>query len=49
MEYLIKNGPVRIQQDLRSDMFKITVLQNFSYYEDNMDKGGAIRDKVILI
>ena len=30
-------------------MFKITTLQNFSYYEENMDKGAAIREKAILI
>jgi hypothetical protein len=30
-------------------MFKITTLQNFSYYEENLDKGAAIREKAMLI
>lgn len=30
-------------------MFKITTLQNFTYYEDNIDKGATIRDKAVLI
>lgn len=49
MEYLLKNGPFRVQQDLRNEMFKITTLQNFTYYEDNIDKGASIREKAILI
>lgn len=32
-----------------NDKFKITSLQNFTYYEDNIDKGLAIREKSILI
>ncbi len=35
--------------NLKSDMFKITTLQSFSYYEENKDKGAVIRDKSILI
>lgn len=49
MEYLLKNGHPRIQLDLRNDMFKITALQNFTYYEENMDKGGVIREKAVLL
>ncbi len=49
MEYLLKNGPPRVQQELRNDSFKFSQLQSFSYYEDNSDKGLAIRDKAILI
>ena len=30
-------------------MFKITTLQNFTYYEENLDKGGVIREKALLI
>ena len=30
-------------------MFKITTLQNFTYYEEQADKGAAIREKAILI
>ncbi len=30
-------------------MFKITTMQNFTYYEDNIDKGAAIREKAMLI
>jgi hypothetical protein len=30
-------------------MFKITTLQSFTFYEENMDKGGSIREKAILI
>lgn len=30
-------------------MFKITTLQNFSYIEDNIDKGASIREKSLLI
>ncbi len=49
MEYLLKNGPPRIQQDLRNEMFKISGLQNFTYFEDGQDKGHSIRDKAILL
>ncbi|CDW78484.1 UNKNOWN [Stylonychia lemnae] len=49
MEYLLKNGPFRVQQDLRNEMFKVTTLQNFTYYEDNIDKGSSIREKAILL
>lgn len=30
-------------------MFKITTLQNFTYYEENQDKGAQIREKAILL
>ena len=30
-------------------MFKITTLQNFTFYEENIDKGAAIRDKANLV
>jgi len=30
-------------------MFKITTMQNFSYFEDNIDKGAAIREKAMLL
>lgn len=49
MEYLLKNGPPRVAQDLRADMFKLQSLMSFSYHEDNQDKGHAIRDKAILL
>ncbi len=50
IEYLLKNGPPRVAMDMRNDlMFKIQNLQSFSYYEDNVDKGHAIREKCILI
>ena len=49
MEYLLKNGHPRVQNDLRNDMFKVTTMQNFTYYEENQDKGGLIREKALLI
>ncbi len=49
MEYLLKHGSMRVQHDLRNDMFKITTLQNYTYYEDNMDKGASIREKAIIV
>ena len=49
MEYLLKNGPPRVAQDLRNDMFKLQSLMSFSYHEDNMDKGHSIREKAILL
>ena len=49
MEYLLKNGPPRIQQDLRNDMFKISSLSSFSFYEENLDKGHSIREKSMLL
>ena len=49
LEYLLKNGPPRVQQALLGDKYKITTLQNFTYYEDNADKGLPIREKAILI
>ncbi len=49
MEYLLKNGPPRVAQDMRMDMFRIQQMQSFSYYEDGVDKGTSIREKSILI
>jgi ENTH domain len=49
MEYILKNGPPRFQQDLRNDMFKLTSLQSFSCYEEGADKGHSIREKSILL
>ena len=46
---MLKNGPHRVQQELMHDKFKITSLQNFTYYEEGQDKGLAIREKAILI
>lgn len=45
----MKNGPPRIQQELRNEMFRITSLSNFSYMEDGQDKGVSIREKSHLI
>lgn len=30
-------------------MFKISTMQNFTYYEDNEDKGAAIREKAMVL
>jgi hypothetical protein len=49
MEYLLKHGSPRVQQEIRHDMFKISSLQNFSYYEEGADKGHSIREKSILL
>ncbi len=49
IEYLLKNGSPRLTQDFRYDMFKISTLQNFSFYEEGTDKGAGIRDKATLI
>ena len=49
MEYLLKNGPPRFAQDLKMDMYKLMNLQSFSYYEDGIDRGLAIREKAILL
>ena len=49
MEYMLKNGSPRVTHDLRNDMFKITTLQSFTHYEDNLDKGASIRDKALLV
>lgn len=45
MEYLIYNGHQRVHEELRNDMFKITILQHFTYYEEGRDQGNAIREK----
>ena len=49
IEYLLKNGPPRFAQDLKMDMYKLMNLQSFSYYEDGLDRGLAIREKAILL
>jgi hypothetical protein len=49
LEYLLKNGPPRVEQDLRSDIFRISKFKNFSYYEEQADKGHSIREKAKLI
>ncbi len=46
----MKNGPPRVANEMRNEMmFKIQNLMSFSYYEDNVEKGHAIREKCILI
>ncbi len=49
MEYLLKNGPPRIQQELRNEMFRINSISNFNHMEEGVDKGKAIRDKCHVI
>ena len=49
MEYLLKNGPPHLAQDIKMDMFRLQNMQSFSYYEDGLDRGLAIREKAILI
>ncbi len=49
MEYILKNGSPRFQQDLRHDMYKISLLSNFSTLENGVDKGASIRERATLI
>ena len=49
IDYIIKNGAPRFTNDIRADMFKITTLQNFTFYEENKDKGQGVRDKACAI
>jgi epsin len=45
MDYLVKNGAPRIIQDLKDDLYKIRVFQDFSYKENNVQQGTELRDK----
>ncbi|CDW83750.1 UNKNOWN [Stylonychia lemnae] len=49
LEYILKHGPARVQQDLRNEMFRLNKLQQFTHFEDGSDKGNSIRQKAHLI
>jgi epsin len=45
IDFLIKNGSERVIEASRDKLYKIKCLQDFSYYEANMDKGSGVREK----
>eukprot|EP00605_Chrysophyceae_sp_TOSAG23-4_P000280 GSChrysophyteH1.ASY1.ANO1.322.1 assembled CDS len=44
IEYLIKHGSERFIEDCRDNMFKIRRLQDYNFYENNVDKGSGTRE-----
>ena len=49
IEFIIKNGSPPAVIQFKRDMYKISGLCNFSYNENGVDRGAAIREKVNLI
>lgn len=45
IDFLIKNGSERVIEASRDKLYKIKCLQDFTYYEGNMDKGSGVREK----
>jgi len=45
IEFLVKNGAERVIEDARDHMHAIRPLQDFNYYEGNVDKGSGLREK----
>ena len=49
IEFLIKNGSPPAVIQFKRDLYKISSLCNFSYTENGVDKGAAIRERVNLV
>lgn len=49
MDYILKNGPIYVSNEIRKDLFKIRNLESFSYFEETVDKGASIREKSEII
>ena len=46
MDYLVKNGAPRIIQDLKDDLYKIRVFNDFNYKDSaGLEQGVELRDK----
>lgn len=45
IEFFIKNGAERFIEDCRDRLHKIRQLQDYNYYENDMDKGSGVREK----
>eukprot|EP01031_Cornospumella_fuschlensis_P035964 gene35964-43619_t len=45
MDFLIKNGAERFIENCRDKLYKIRSLQDYNFYEANVDKGQGIREK----
>ena len=46
MDYLVKNGAPRIVQDLKDDLYKIRVFNDFNYKDSSgVEQGVELRDK----
>lgn len=45
VEFLVKNGAERVIEEARDHTHVIRPLQDFNYYEGNVDKGSGVREK----
>lgn len=45
IEFLIKNGSERVIEATRDKLFRIRSLQDYNFYEGNIDKGSGVREK----
>ena len=45
IEFLVKNGNERVVEETRDHIYSIRPLQDFNYYEGNVDKGSGVREK----
>lgn len=39
LEYLMKNGSIKIVQEAKDDSFEIKMLTNYLYFDDGVEKG----------
>ena len=49
IEFIIKNGSPPAVIQFKRDLYKISSLCNFSYTENGVDRGAAIRERVNLV
>ena len=49
IEFIIKNGSPPAVIQFKRDVYKISSLCNFSYNENGVDRGSAVREKVNLV
>jgi hypothetical protein len=45
IDFLIKNGSERVIEAARDKMYRIRSLQEYNFYEGNIDKGSGVREK----
>ena len=45
IEFLVKNGNERVVEESRDHLYSIRPLQDFNFYDGNVDKGTGVREK----
>jgi hypothetical protein len=45
LEFLVKSGAERCIEEMRDHMRQLRALEEYNFYEENVDKGGGVREK----